>query len=61
MTNNKDSIDSNVKPIYLKPAFIIFVILVIMGIYAIITEEKKVFNGAEFVPQSQYDKEIRNR
>jgi uncharacterized membrane protein YvbJ len=58
---NKDSSNSNVKPFYLKPAFIIFIIIVLLAIYANLTEEKKVWNGAEFVPQSQYDKEIRNR
>ena len=59
--NINESNDSNIKPFYLKPWFIIFMLFMLLVIYQSLTKEKEVFDGRQFVPQSQYEKEIRNR
>ena len=46
------------KPFYLKTWFIIFVIIILIGIFKNLTKEKEVWNGRQFVPQSEFNKEF---
>jgi uncharacterized membrane protein YvbJ len=50
--------DSAKKPFYLKTWFIIFAIIVLIGIFKNLTKEKEVWNGRQFVPQSEFNKEF---
>lgn len=50
--------DSTKKPFYLKTWFIIFIIIILIGIIKNLTKEKEVWNGRQFVPQSEFNKEF---
>ena len=50
--------ESPSKPFYLKTWFIIFVIIILIGIFKNLTKEKEVWNGRQFVPQSEFNKEF---
>lgn len=46
------------KPFYLNAWFIIITIIVLIGIFKNLTKEKEVWNGRQFVPQSEFNREF---
>ena len=46
------------KPFYSNKWFIIFAIIILITIFKNLTKEKEVWNGRQFVPQSEFNKEF---
>ncbi len=50
--------ESPSKPFYVKTWFIILSIVILLAIFKNLTKEKEVWNGRQFVPQSEFNKEF---
>ncbi len=59
LTQSNENFEASIKkPFFLNKWFIIITIVVLMVVFGILTKEKEVWNGRQFVPQSEFDKEF---